>query len=56
MSGRRAVIEINERFAEALALMEEGKDNLFVTGKAGRRRGYWMAFFIIDTDALFLLF
>lgn len=35
MPADRGPLEINERFAEALALMEEGETNLFVTGKAG---------------------
>lgn len=45
-----ASIEINERFAEALALMEVGDANIFVTGKAGTGKSTLLALFREKTN------
>ena len=42
-------IEINERFAEALARMEEGGAPLFVTGKAGTGKSTLLEYFRATT-------
>jgi ATP-dependent exoDNAse (exonuclease V) alpha subunit len=49
MTSRDNDIEINERFAEALALMEEGSTNLFVTGKAGTGKSTLLSWFRAHT-------
>lgn len=38
-------IEINEQFARALALMEDGKKNLFITGRAGTGKSTLLSYF-----------
>ncbi|MFA4874602.1 MAG: AAA family ATPase [bacterium] len=43
-------IEINELFAKALALMEEGGSNLFVTGKAGTGKSTLLSYFRANTS------
>nr|HPQ81858.1 AAA family ATPase [bacterium] len=49
MPSRTGPIEINERFAEALALLEEGKTHLFITGKAGTGKSTLLSLFIEKT-------
>lgn len=43
-------IEINEQFAKALALMEEGDRHIFVTGKAGTGKSTLLEYFRATTD------
>ena len=50
MSPRSGKIEINELFAQALAIMEEGEGNLFVTGKAGTGKSTLLSYFREKTD------
>ncbi len=38
-------IEINERFAEAIGLMEETEDNVFITGRAGTGKSTLLDYF-----------
>lgn len=38
-------IEINQQFGEALSIMEEGKRNLFITGKAGTGKSTLLNYF-----------
>jgi ATP-dependent DNA helicase PIF1 len=42
-------IEINDEFKEALMLMEDTKENLFITGKAGTGKSTLLSYFIENT-------
>ncbi|NDE89798.1 MAG: WYL domain-containing protein [Alphaproteobacteria bacterium] len=42
--------ELNERFSEALAVMEDTSKNLFITGKAGTGKSTLLSYFCAMTD------